>query len=105
MVKNNFVPDNRKLNLTNNQQDSITVKELKYSIVDSLITKYRITILKNDWPYVDKQTPLKEVLRQFNLKNYVDSLALYVVDSKLSWEKAHRDAAAYFLKKGEKILT
>lgn len=101
MVKNNFVPDNRTLNLTNNQQDSITIKELKYSIVDSLITKYRITILKNDWPYVDKQTPLKEVLRQFNLKNYVDSLALYVVDSKLSWEKAHRDAAAYFLKKGE----
>ncbi len=101
MVKNNLVPDNRTLNLTNNQQDSITIKKLKYSIVDSLITKYRITILKNDWPYVEKQTSLKERLRQFNLKNYIDSLALYVVDNKLSWEKAHRDAATWYLRKGE----
>lgn len=101
MLKQGYVPDNRKLSLSNNQQDSITVKELKYSIVDSLITQYRITILKNDWPYVEQQAPLKEVLRQFNLKNYIDSLALYVVDSKLSWEKAHRDAASWFLRKGE----
>jgi tetratricopeptide (TPR) repeat protein len=39
------------------------------------------------------------MLKLFNRKNFIDSTPLLVIDNKLSWEKAHRDAATHYLNK------
>ncbi len=100
MVKSNYLPAKYSANITMDEQDKFALSKLKFSHLDSLISRYRITILKCDWPYIEKQLPLPEVLNKFNIRNYLDSLSLYVIDSKMTWEKAHRSAAAWYLAHG-----
>ncbi len=42
---------------------------------------------------------LGEVIQNFDVQNFSDSLALFVIDNKYSWEKAHRKMAEWFLEK------
>ncbi|MFH0734909.1 MAG: hypothetical protein V1773_10820 [bacterium] len=100
MVKSNYLPAPYSTNIPLEEQNIAALSKLKFSHLDSLITRYRITILKSDWPYIERRLAVPEVLQLFNIKNYLDSLSLYVVDSKLSWEKAHRNAAVWYLAHG-----
>jgi tetratricopeptide (TPR) repeat protein len=38
------------------------------------------------------------MLKLFNQKNFIDSLAVKLLDNRYSWERAHREAAEYYLK-------
>jgi lysophospholipase L1-like esterase len=76
--------------------DSLTVARCKFSRLDSLIAVYRIVILKNDWPFVDRKgkRPLDELV---TLKDCIDSLAFNVCTGSLPWESAHRKAADWYI--------
>ncbi len=101
MIKTNLLPKSKPAITDLNEQHTQTVKNLYFTHLDSVISRYRITILKSDWPYVEKGLTAAEIVNKFNVKNYVDSLALYVIDDKLTWENAHRKAATYYLSKGD----
>lgn len=84
----------------NATQDSLTVKNIFFSKLDSVIAEYRIRLLKDDWPYKEKkdQLPLYELI---NTRNFTDSLAFNVVLNKLTWEKAHRLLASRYLSEND----
>ncbi len=77
-----------------------TVKYFKFSKLDSVIAKYRIKLLKNDYPYINPKDkkPLSILIRP---KDIVDSVAFDFLMNEFTWEKAHRILADYYLAKGE----
>jgi tetratricopeptide (TPR) repeat protein len=77
--------------------DSLAVNKFYFTRLDSTIARYRITILKNDWPFSAPKTG-SQIARLFNVADAIDSLALFVIDSKMNWEEAHRRAADYYLR-------
>jgi len=105
MEKSNLLPKTKPQPFNNYQQDSITVANFAFSKVDSLIGEYRIKLLKNDWPYIDKRRKIQENLL-LNPKDHIDSLVFDLVMEKLTWEAVHRKAAEwYFAHKDFKSFT
>jgi tetratricopeptide (TPR) repeat protein len=97
MKENNFLPGNAEINLSDKEQDSITVANFNFTKLDSVISNLRIRLLKNDWPFVEKQNQL-QVSEIFSYKNIVDSMAVAFMNDKIIWEEAHRKLAAYYLR-------
>jgi tetratricopeptide (TPR) repeat protein len=98
MKQSKYLPGNEAVNLSAEEQDSFTIANFNFTEFDSIISDFRIKILKNDWPFVNKKDkkPNSWVL---NLKNFEDSLAAEVLDDKITWEEGHRKLAAYYLVK------
>ncbi len=88
MEKMNYIPKDSKPAVPINQQDSLTVTNFPYTKLDSIISAYRIKLLKNDWPYID---PKNKVTPSILLtpKTFTDSLAFNVVEDGLNWAEAH----------------
>ena len=101
MLEENLIP-NAKVALSNSSiQDKYIRNHYNFTHLDSTISKYRIKILKGDWPFVETPKSLKQVIESFNVQDFSDSLALFVIDNKFSWERAHRKMATWFFKKGD----
>jgi tetratricopeptide (TPR) repeat protein len=100
MEKENILPEGRKNNIDALPADSITEKNFSFTRLDSTIARYRITILKNDWPFSEYKTGA-QIAKLFEVKDNLDTLALMVVDNKLNWEEAHRRAAKIYLNRGD----
>ncbi|GJQ63090.1 MAG: hypothetical protein SCALA702_21430 [Melioribacteraceae bacterium] len=100
MTKTNMLPGRDRVTLPEAKADSIVVNNFDFTNFDSTLARYRIIILKTDWPYVDKAYTAAETMKLFNAKTYQDSLALLVIDDKMAWEEAHRKIADHLLEKG-----
>ena len=100
MLKDKLLPKSPARNIPIEIQDSLTISNLYFSGLDSITAKYRVIILKNDWPFSKKKS-VSYMLKLFNPKNFIDSLALKIIDSRMSWEKAHREAASFYLHKND----
>jgi len=98
MKERNYLPDSAPIDLTDDEQDSITVLDYKFSRLDSVIGNYRITALKNDWPFIDqaKQIDIGLLLKP---SDFVDSLAFKCINGDMDWELVHRKLAYYYLSK------
>jgi tetratricopeptide (TPR) repeat protein len=96
MSHSNFLPEAKSINISDTEQDSITVKNFHFTSLDSTIADFRIKLLKNDWPFVDKDNkkPNSVVLKLITTN---DTLAAEVLDDKISWEESHRKMAAHYL--------
>jgi lysophospholipase L1-like esterase len=94
MERNNLLPKAKPVQISDAQQDSIVIANFNFSLLDTLIAKNRIAILKNDWPYVAKRNNLLP----FRSVDFTDSLACYVAKGKLGWGDSHRIMANLFLK-------
>jgi len=100
MITQKITPDDLDTRYNSAQRDSLVRQKFYFTSLDSTIGAYRIIILKTDWPYVKEQMPASETMKLFAPKNYKDTLALYVVDNKISWEAAHREMANRYLEEG-----
>lgn len=100
MEKTGHLPDTKGRDLTNRQQDSTTVANFPFARLDSVIGRYRIEALKNDWPYIKKGAikPLFEVLAP---RNHIDSIAFDLVEGKIDWLTAHTEAANWYLARND----
>ncbi len=101
MLEKNYLPMSSKIAERSADQDKYVVANYDFTELDTTIGKYRITILKNDWPFVENLTSTSNILNLLNVKNYSDSLALFVLENKIPWERAHRNLAKRFLNKGD----
>jgi len=97
MMLNNLLPEANKQTIDANTLDSLTDSQTYISKLDSVISKYRILVLKNDWPFSEPKS-VKYMLNLFNQHNLIDSIAVKVLDNRFSWEQAHRKAAEYYLR-------
>jgi hypothetical protein len=98
MEQSNYLPNDKAADISAEKQDSITIANFNFTRLDSIISDFRIKLLKNDWPFVNKKDkiPNSKVLA---LKNFEDSLAAEVLDDNITWEEGHRKMAAYSLVK------
>jgi tetratricopeptide (TPR) repeat protein len=98
MKENKFLPSSEPLNLSDEEQDSITVTDFHFTELDSVLADFRIRILKNDWPFVEKekQQPYSVLLKP---ENIIDSIAFEILSDEIIWEAGHRKLAAYYLEK------
>jgi tetratricopeptide (TPR) repeat protein len=98
MVRNKILPSTKPLKLNDRAQDSITLANFPFTRIDSVIGYYRIKLLKNDWPYIEKSKKIREDVL-LNPKDKIDSLAFDLVYEKINWDLAHRKAAEWYLAK------
>ena len=98
LEKYSLLPKSQGLKINNQVQDDLTRKYFIFTKLDSVIADFRIKLLKNDWPFVDKKAslPLKQL---FIPKDFIDSTALKVLDGIVEWEEAERNVAAWYLTK------
>jgi tetratricopeptide (TPR) repeat protein len=100
MSKSKLLPKTKPLNLSDRQQDSLTVANYPFARLDTIISDYRIRILKNDWPYTNKEDKIPEN-KLFHLRDYIDTLAYTLTTDKMDWDAAHRKAAEWYVKKND----
>jgi tetratricopeptide (TPR) repeat protein len=103
MKEKNFLPSSEPLNLPDKEQDSITVSSFNFTKLDSVLAEFRIKILKNDWPFVEKATRQQPYSVLLKPKNIIDSIAVEVINDEIIWEAGHRKLAAYYLEKNDII--
>ncbi len=97
MEKNNLVPKSPAVLVP--YLDAKVDYEFNFTPLDSTIGKYRIILLKNDWPFTKPQ-PKQFILQELNMKTKMDTLAMKVIESSIPWEQAHRIMAQRYLKEG-----
>jgi len=102
MEKNNFQPSAEKINISDEEQHALVVKNFPFSCLDSTIANYRLLSLKGDFPF-NKDGRSKTLLDFVKLTDYNDSLAYKVVEQNYYWELAHKKLATYYL--GQKNYT
>lgn len=102
MTKNNFLPKIQQENIDKSELDSLANSEAYISKLDSVVANYRILVLKNDWPFSEPKSVVY-MLKLFNQKNLIDSIAVKVLDNRYSWERAHREAAEYYLRNNDYV--
>jgi len=93
--KYNFLPISKPLNISNRIQDSVTVANFSFCRLDSVIGKYRIKLLKNDWPFIEKDQKLPDY-KVLQPRDHVDSVAAKFLVEDSNWEKAHRELAEWY---------
>ncbi len=101
MVNQNYLPLSSKIAKLSSEQDKYVIDNYDFTKLDATIGKYRITLLRNDWLVPKNKTSSSKVMNILNIENYSDSLALFVIENKITWEKAHRNLATRYLNKGD----
>ncbi|MCK9425223.1 MAG: GDSL-type esterase/lipase family protein [Ignavibacteriaceae bacterium] len=96
MEKNNFLPDAERINISDEEQHALVVKNFPFSRLDSTIANFRLLSLKGDFPF-NKDGKSKTLLDFVKLTDYNDSLAYKVVEENYYWELAHKKLATYYL--------
>lgn len=95
MEVHDLLPEREKTVLTKAQQDRIVINNFAFSKLDSTIAKIRLEGLLNDWPFVE--SPDFSFLKNLDLQDRIDSLAYKVAVENMNWEKAHYEAADFYL--------
>ena len=96
MEEEGILPKTKPQGYNDNRQDSLTVANFLFTRLDSVIGEYRVKLLKNDWPYIDRKDkiPIDKLIQP---GDYIDSLALSLVEDKTNWQTVQSKAAAWYL--------
>ncbi len=97
MEKLKYLPHGTKINYPDSLQNKLTIKNFLFTPLDSVIALYRIRILKNDWPYINKKNK-KSLTQLIKPHNLIDSTAFDFLMNEFTWEKSHRIIAQWYLK-------
>lgn len=100
MEETKHLPKTKPKSWNEREQDSITVANFPYTRLDTIISEFRIKILKNDWPYVNKKNKIPEN-KLFQLKDFIDSIAYNLTSDKTNWEAAHSKAADWYAERND----
>lgn len=87
----------KKTNLSNSSIDKLLKLKFPFTKLDSVIAKLRITALSNQYPFVAKETAKKHI-NNFIPINYIDSIAVKVMNKNISWREAHQLVAEWHYK-------
>ncbi|MFH1194758.1 MAG: tetratricopeptide repeat protein [bacterium] len=100
MAKKQYLPSTKSVLTDPAAADSITKANFYFTRLDTLLADYKIRVLKNDWPFVDKKNQLPEN-ELFQLKDFIDTLAYKNVVEDMQWVSAELSAAEGYLKRKE----
>ena len=100
METDRLLPNSKPISLNDRQQDSIAVAAFPFAPIDSVIGKYRIKLLKNDWPYISKKDKLPDG-KVLQPRDHIDSIAYQLVEDKTNWDIAHRKAVEWYASRND----
>jgi tetratricopeptide (TPR) repeat protein len=106
MEKHGYLPKAEKSAIPFEKQDSLTRLNFVFTKLDSVIGNDNILVLKNDWPYVktggikSKYQP-EDLVNLFKPADFIDSIAMYRIEGKISWTDAHLMAASNYLRRDD----
>ena len=106
MEKQGYLPKTENAKVPFNEQDSLTRADFVFTKLDSVLGNNFVRLLKIDWPYVKQSTAISEFQERdfvnlFQPKDFIDSLAMFRIEDKVSWVDAHLIAATYHLRRDE----
>ncbi|MGE5861926.1 MAG: GDSL-type esterase/lipase family protein, partial [Ignavibacteria bacterium] len=106
MEKHGYLPNTEKAVIPFADQDSLTRAHFVFTKLDSLTGNNYIKILKTDWPFVNQRAAIsgfqqKDFINLFKPRDFIDSIAMYTIENKVSWIDAHFIAATFYLRKDE----
>ena len=106
MKKDGYLPKTENAEIPFYEQDSLTRANFVFTKLDSIIGNDNITLLKNNWPYVKKSKVMSEFqqndfIKLLKPKDFIDSLAMYKTEGKISWSDAHLLASTAYLKRDD----
>jgi lysophospholipase L1-like esterase len=106
MEREGFLPKTGKSRVPYGEQDSLTRANFVFTKLDSIIGNDNITLLKDNWPYVQKNKVMSEFHEEdfvdlLQPKDLTDSIAMYKIEGRISWTDAHLLAAATYLKRDD----
>jgi tetratricopeptide (TPR) repeat protein len=100
MQENGNIPGTEDAAVAFNLQDSVTRVDYMFTDLDSVIGNYSIILLKNAWPFVKRRD--SQISKNiFIQSNFIDSIALEVIEKKISWSDAHLNASIQYLKRDD----
>lgn len=85
------------INYYSEQIDSLVKNNFHFTKYDSIISDYRIKILKNDWPFVNQKVKNKSS-RLIKPNSFEGEIALNVLESKLSRYEAREKLLDYYFR-------
>ncbi len=97
MKKYGYLPTTEASDLDESTADSLVYVYYNFTQFDSTVADFRIKILKNDWPYINPEKQIPRI-RLIQLNNLLDSLAIQVIDGRISREKARLEIASNYLR-------
>ncbi len=106
MDKAGYLPKTEKPRIPFGEQDSLTRANFMFTRLDSIMGNDGITILKDNWPYV-KESKVMSKFRQRDFidllqpRDFIDSIAMYKIEGRISWTDAHLLAAETYLKRDD----
>ena len=104
MEKQGYLPETENAKIPFNEQDSLTRANFVFTKLDSVLGNDFVRLLKIDWPYAKQRVAISEFqpndfLNLFQPKDFIDSLAMFRIENKVSWADAHLIAATYYLRR------
>jgi tetratricopeptide (TPR) repeat protein len=85
--------------LSENKADSILAANFPFTRLDSTVAEMQLMILTGQYPFTPKGTINYKVMN-YKIKDFVDSIAVQVINKDIRWETAHATLSNYyFLKK------
>jgi tetratricopeptide (TPR) repeat protein len=100
MKEMDYLPNSEPLQLTEHEQDSLTAENFKFSKLDSVVAEYRLKVLKNDWPFVNK-FEAKSLSTLIKPNNFIEKTAYRLCNDRITWELAQREVAGWYLSEGD----
>jgi len=94
-----YIPDSGKVSIDENHLDSLLFARFPFTRLDSTISEMKIIELTGTYPFEPKGKPNTKKLN-YRFKDFVDSLALKVMESDIKWETAHTLLADRYFEKG-----
>jgi tetratricopeptide (TPR) repeat protein len=106
MEKEGYLPKTENAKIPFGEQDSTTRANFMFTKLDSIMGNDGITILKENWPYKKKSKEMskfqeKDFVNLLRPKDFIDSLAMYKIESKVSWADAHFMGATFYLRRDD----
>ena len=98
MQELHYLPHTEPEDISDKIQDSLTVSNLKFSKLDSVISNYKIRLIKHNWPFEKDRIYYPGDIR---LYDRIDSLAVQFIESKITWIDAHLLAGQWHYDHGD----
>lgn len=106
MAQEGYLPKTETSKFPFAEQDSLTRANFMFTRLDSIMGNDGITILKENWPYVKESKVMSEFHQKdftdlLQPRDFIDSIAMYKIEGRISWTDAHLLAAETYLKRDD----
>ena len=80
--------------------DSLLVANFPFTKLDSTVAQMQVIILTGQYPFVPKGT-LNYKMMNYKSRDFVDTMAIKVINKEIKWESAHATLSDYYFYKGD----